>query len=252
MHFLKEVHSSGHVCDKCFDPLITCGWPRSLAADTPYLKRSKPVSGESALPIAVVPGGSSKEEGGQCLLRTASLTWAGKKGNSQAAKAETKGRCVSRQALNKAEHAWKLTAVSVEAGPEELVSQSKTDPTGKAALFQSIRVLSQWARREMQGKCWRGCTVSCPQVQQCTVCVRYTAGLPYGVPNCTVRLPVPLPSLSYGLFLLPPLSDWGNLNCGWCCGICFFKKVLYRDILALACVSWDIEVAMVSTHFLIE
>lgn len=38
---------------------------------------------------------------------------------------------------------------AVEAGPEELASQAKADPTGKAALFQSMRALSQWARREM-------------------------------------------------------------------------------------------------------
>lgn len=73
--------------------------------DTPYLKKSKPASGKSALPIAVVTGSSNKEEGeGQRLLRMASLTWAGEKGNSQPAKAETKGKCMSWQALNKGEY----------------------------------------------------------------------------------------------------------------------------------------------------
>lgn len=43
----------------------------------------------------------------------------------------------------------KAYTASVEAGPKELVSQSKADPRGKAALFQSVRALSQWARREM-------------------------------------------------------------------------------------------------------
>ena len=76
-----------------------------MAADTPYPKRSKPGSGKSALPIAVVVGSSNKEEGeGQRLLRIVSLTWAGEKGNSQAAKAETKGRCMSWRALNKGEY----------------------------------------------------------------------------------------------------------------------------------------------------
>lgn len=60
------------------------------------------MSGKSALPIAVVMGSSNKE--GQHPLRTASLTWAGEKGNSQAAKAETKGRCMSWQALNKGQY----------------------------------------------------------------------------------------------------------------------------------------------------
>lgn len=43
----------------------------------------------------------------------------------------------------------KAYTASVKAGPKELVRQSKADPRGKAALFQSIRALSQWAEREM-------------------------------------------------------------------------------------------------------
>ena len=95
----------------------------------------------------------------------------------------------------------KAYTASVEAGPKELVSQSKTNPTGKAALFQSVRVLSRWARREMQGKCWQGHMVSCPKVQQRAACVHYTAGFPYGVANSTVRLLVLLPSLSFLIFV---------------------------------------------------
>lgn len=74
--------------------------------DTPYLKRSKSVSRKSDLPIAVFMGSSNKEKGeGQLLLRTASLTWAAERGNSRAAKAETKGMCMSWQALNTGEYA---------------------------------------------------------------------------------------------------------------------------------------------------
>lgn len=43
----------------------------------------------------------------------------------------------------------KAYTASVGAGPKELVRQSEAGPRGKAALFQSIRALSQWARREM-------------------------------------------------------------------------------------------------------
>lgn len=95
--------------------------------------------------------------------------------------------------------------------------------------------------------------VSCPKVQQCTARMHYTAGFPYGVGNCTAYTVQAYNSkILYGLFLLLPLRECGNLDCGWYCGIGFFKEVLYRDILELACVLWDIEVAMVSTHFLIE
>jgi len=57
------------------------------------------VSGKSALQIAVVMGSSNKKGGeGQHPLRAASLKWAVEKGNSPAAQAETKGRCMSWQA----------------------------------------------------------------------------------------------------------------------------------------------------------
>lgn len=77
-----------------------------MATGILYLKSSKTVNGKSALPKAVVIGSSSKEQGeGQCLLTAMTLTWAVKKGNSQAAKAEPKGRCMSWQALDKGEDA---------------------------------------------------------------------------------------------------------------------------------------------------
>lgn len=87
----------------------------------PYLKMSKTVSGKSALLKAVVMGSSNKEEGeGQCLLTAVTLTWAGKKGNSQAAKAEPKGRCKSWQALDKGEDARKLTQLQWQWGLRNL------------------------------------------------------------------------------------------------------------------------------------
>lgn len=115
--FLKVVHSTGRVCDKCFDPLITCVWPRILATDTASLKRSKLLSGnQPCQQLLSWEAQIRKREKDNACWEQWDLTWAGKKGNSQAAKAETKGRCMSWQALNTGEYNWKLTQLQWKRG----------------------------------------------------------------------------------------------------------------------------------------
>lgn len=67
----------------------------------------------------------------------------------------------------------KAYTASVEARPKELVSQSKADPRGKAALFQSVRALSQWARREMLARLYgelpQGAAMRCMRALHCRV-----------------------------------------------------------------------------------
>lgn len=135
--FFKVVRSSGHVCDKCFDPLIThltknfgnryCSSEKELA-----------VEWKISLPIAVVMGSSNKEEGeGQRLLRTVRSGLGCWEREFPDSKHWNKGKVHVLAGFNPGEYNWKLTQLQWKQDLRNESASPKQIPEEKQPCFKA-------------------------------------------------------------------------------------------------------------------